>query len=367
MSGNFVQRGEPALIDKWTRTKMALENGIDLVLELPVIYSVSSAEFFSQGAVSILSKLGVINNISFGSECGDIDILKYIAQILVNEPEDYKEILKTKISSGLPFPVARSKALVEYTNKSSLNFNIEAILNSSNNILGIEYCKSLLKNHSSIIPYTIQRQGGSYNSKDLNLKFSSATAIRELIRTQPNLEALEAQLPPGSFSIVKSIFSKYKFIFPQDMYIYLKYKILQNYASMKKLPDIEEGLDNRIYSSIFTTDNYDELINSIKTKRYTYTRLARCLCQYFIGFELFNTAVLRNSPPKYTKVLGFTKKGAEILKFAKKRSDIDIYTKLPHVSSPMLDLDILSTKMYSVLNSSVSPDDDYKISPIIYK
>jgi predicted nucleotidyltransferase len=366
MSGNFVQRGEPAIIDKWTRTKMALESGIDLVLELPVIYSLSSAEFFSHGAITILNKLNIVNNLCFGSECGDITILNDIASILVDEPEAYKKILKANISTGITYPKARSIALAEYYEK-HLNKQIEAnILSSSNNILGIEYCKSLLRNKSNIKPYTIQRVGGSYNSKTLNETFSSATAIREIIKENKNLDILKHQMPEASFSILKNISDLNYFTFPEDMYTYIKYKLLQKSSELKNLPDISEGLDNRIYSSIANSRNYEDFINTIKTKRYTYTRITRCLCQLFIGFEAFDTDTLRKSNPEYVKILGFNPKGAAMLKEAKKTTEIEILTKVKTNTNPMLSLDLLSTKMYSLINTSVSPLSDFKIGPIIY-
>ena len=365
MSGNFVQRGEPALLDKWTRAEMALNSGIDLVLELPVIYSISSAEFFSLGALSILDKLNIVNNLCFGSECGNIRILQSIAKILTEEPSEYKKLLKDNLSKGFTFPLARSTALSEY----SLNYTeeqfSEEILNSSNNILGIEYCKSILNLKSSIKPYTIQRVGGNYNSKDLDDGFSSATAIRELISKNTDYKLLEKHLPSSSFAILEKKLTAGSFTFSEAIYEYLKYKILQNPNSLTNLPDIKEGLDNRILSSIVVSSNYKQFLETVKTKRYTYTRIARCLCQYFIGFELFNTEILRKTSPEYVRVLGFNETGAKVLKELKKSSNIEIITKLRDNENPMLKLDILSTKMYSLINNSITIDSDFKKSPII--
>jgi predicted nucleotidyltransferase len=150
------------------------------------------------------------------------------------------------------------------------------------------------------------------------------------------------------------------------MYKYIKYKLLQNPTSLANLPDIKEGLDNRILSCIMVSANYDHFLETVKTKRYTYTRIARCLCQYFIGFELFDTEALRKASPEYVRILGFNKTGAKMLKEAKKSSDIEIITKLRDIENPMLQLDILSTRMYSLINNSISMDSDFKKSPIIY-
>ena len=205
MSGNFVQRGVPAIVDKWNRSKMALMNGVDLVIELPLIYSLSSAEFFASGAVSLLNNLGIVNNLCFGSECGDTDVLSIIGKILTDEPIEFKKILKENLDKGLAYPLARSKALIQFLNifdnKKLLNYNIEEILSSSNNILGIEYCKSLIKLNSSIRPYSIQREGSTYNSTSLNNKFSSATSIRKFIKENKNIKDVETHLPKNVYSL----------------------------------------------------------------------------------------------------------------------------------------------------------------------
>ena len=154
MSGNFTQRGIPAICDKWARTKMALNNGIDMVIELPTIYSTSSAEFFAYGGVRILNSLGIVDVVSFGSECGRIDILNEIAEVLYNEPKEYIAILKHELSKGLSYPKARENALLLYLNDVRRYANI---LSSPNNILGIEYLKALKVLKSSIVPITIQR------------------------------------------------------------------------------------------------------------------------------------------------------------------------------------------------------------------
>ena len=187
MSGNFVQRGLPALTDKWTRTKMALEAGVDLVVELPTLFATSSAEFFAFGAVSLLN--------CFGSECGDIDLIKKLSEIIINEPPIFKEYLKDYLKEGLPFPKARSEALMKYLddNNYKIDFSyLEKVLNSSNNILAIEYCKSLYKLQSSIKPFTIQRLGADYNDEKLSKnEIASASAIRKSIYTSNIEESLD--------------------------------------------------------------------------------------------------------------------------------------------------------------------------------
>lgn len=368
MSGNFVQRGEPSIIDKWTRAHMALANGVDLVLELPVVYSVSSAEFFAQGAVSLLDKLGIVDNVCFGSEIGEVDILKDIAKILLHEPEQFKNILKKNLDSGLPYPLARSMALKDFITFNTSEMSIDELISSSNNILGIEYCKSLLRIKSSIKPFTIKRVGGTYNSSELDNLFSSATSIRKIFKEEADLKVIKGHIPENSYRIIKHLPEGYSFVYDNSIFDYIKYKLLQSKASLDNIPDCAEGLSNRIYDCIINSNNYDELISKIKTKRYTRTRITRILCQYFIGFDQFNTALLRKNEPQYIRVLGFNSTGAAMLKKIKKASFLPIFTKLPqNFSSDMFHLDLLSTRMYSILNKSIAPNNDFLASPIIYK
>ncbi|MBC8062621.1 MAG: nucleotidyltransferase [Clostridiaceae bacterium] len=367
MSGSFMQRGIPAIIDKWSRTKMALANGVDLVIELPVLYSLSSAEFFSYGAVSLLDSLGVVNNISFGSECGDIEILLTIAKILNFEPLEYKNLLKSYIEKNYSFAKSRSLALMEYMSGSfNSNEALETLLNSSNNILGIEYCKSLLKLNSKIIPHTITRLGASYNSNVLENEFSSATAIRSYLKDNMSMEILKKQLPIDVCQLINDLKAKqYPFIFEDAILPFLKYKVASCDDRLSMIPDASEGLHNRIKSSIESCTNYNDLIHSAKSKRYAYTRISRILCQYFVGFENFNTSSLRKEPCPYARILGFNNIGAQILKSAKKTSTIPLYTKIPKIQNDVLELDLMSTKVYSLLNKHIAQNSDYLIKPII--
>ena len=178
MSGNFMQRGIPAIIDKWKRTEMAIKNGVDLVLELPTVYSLSSAEYFAFGSVSLLNSLGIVDNLYFGSEEGSISILESISKTLVNEPLVYKNFLKSNLNLGLPFHLSRANALNEYLNSN----DVLNVLCNSNNILGIEYIKALLKLQSQITPRTLKRKGASYNDSDLSSSYPSATSIRKHLK-----------------------------------------------------------------------------------------------------------------------------------------------------------------------------------------
>ncbi|OFI07689.1 hypothetical protein CLOACE_00370 [Clostridium acetireducens DSM 10703] len=367
ISGNFTQRGIPSIIDKWTKTKIALLNGIDLVIELPALYSLSSAEFFAQGAISLLQNLNVVNNICFGSEIENINILKEISEILIEEPEIFKETLKKNLNKGFSYPYCRNKALIYYFNNiKKSNINLDTILNSPNNILGIEYCKNIIKLGNNIVPFSIKRIGSNYNSLNFTKEFCSASAIRNFLKYNNNLNEIKNYIPNNEFTIFNNLInSSYKFCFEDSMIPYIKYKYYNSINSLKNLPDISEGLDNRIYKFLDNCSSYENLIKSIKSKRYTFTRISRILCQFFLGFDLYNTSELRKFSCPYARILGFNNTGATILKNIKNKSQIPLYTKLPKEKNDILNLDIQSTKMYSLINNAINPNSDYLTSPII--
>ena len=363
MSGNFMQRGGPAIIDKWKRAQMAIENGVDLVIELPTYYAVSSAEFFAYGSVSILNSLEIVNNLFFGSECGDIKSLTKIAQTLVEEPWEFKEILKRNINSGLTFAKARELALIEFTND---NY-IENIISSSNNILGIEYIKAILKLNSPIVPFTLKREGSSYNDKLLSTSFSSATSIREALKNKNDITFIKDAMPEKSFNILRELKnSNYPYTFEESKCQYIKYLITTNCINFNNISEIKEGIDKKISKEIENSTSLDDLILNIKSKRYTYTKIARILTQIYIGFYKEDYSKMNLEKYHYVRVLAFNKKGREILSLIKKKSSIPLITKLPkNTENPLLKLDIAATKAYSILNSKLKANSDYLISPII--
>ena len=344
MSGNFVQRGIPAITDKWSRTKMALLGGVDLVLELPTIYSISSAEYFAFGAISILDSLNVVDSVCFGSECGDINLLKEISKILVTEPLDFKDFLKEELNTGLSFPKARSIALEKFIRnnfKETFSLDINTILNSSNNILAIEYCKALLKLNSKITPFTISRVGSNYNDEILNnSSFSSASSIRKTIEND-SLENCINSLPNYSYDVL----SKSKMADINKMFLYVKYKLLSNPKILNNIPDAAEGLGNKILNSIPLANSFDELIMLCKSKRYSYTRISRVICQCFLSLSKENIA-LNKSRPQYIRVLGLNETGAKILKMIKNNSSLNIVNKITKNNiDEMLSIDIKATNL----------------------
>jgi len=362
MSGNFMQRGIPGIIDKWKRAEMAIENGVDLILELPLVYSISSAEHFAFGSVSLLNSLGIVDHLYFGSEEGSIDTLDNIAKTLVSEPYEYKNLLKKNLKSGLPFHLSRANALNGYLNSD----NVLNVLSNSNNILGIEYIKALTTLNSLMIPRTLKRKGASYNDNNLNSSFSSATSIRKHLKENSLSELIDI-LPKASYDILYSLSSSnYPFIFEDDMFKYIKYKLFTNEKSLLKLPDISEGLENKILKEVLNASSLNELILNSKSKRYTYTRINRILTQSFLNLEDFDLFNLSKSPAPYARVLGFNSIGRNMLKNIKTKGNINIITKVPKNNlCDHMKIDILGTKAYSLLNSRVNPMEDYLKGPII--
>lgn len=365
MSGNYMQRGIPSIIDKFNRSKMAVLNGVDLVIELPLIHSISSAEGFAKGAISILNNTKVVNNLYFGSESLSLSPLTDIAQTLTSESSNYKIFLKESLDKGLPFHKSRENALKNLNS----HIDFESILSSSNNILAIEYLKALISLKSTITPYSLVRKGASYNNNDIEESFPSATAIRKVLNESGDISFLNGSLPSKSFTLLKELHSKnYHFTFPEGMFEFLKYKILTKGDNLSKIPLSSEGLDNKIIKEIINSNSLDELTLKIKSKRYTYTRISRILTSFFIGLEDYNTNSLISSSYEYIRPLAFNEKGTQILKKIKENSNINIITKIPKkITNDSLNFDILGTKSYSVINSSILPNADYTTSPYFQK
>ena len=363
MSGNFVQRGGPAIIDKWKRTELALNNGVDLIIELPTFYAVSSAEFFAKGAVSILNSLNIVNNLFFGSEIGDAKALSEIAKVLVSEDERFQNILKENLSLGLTFAKAREKSLIEYLNSSEIN----NIITSSNNILGIEYIKALLKLNSSINPVALKREGSNYNDKSLSQTFSSATSIREVLKNTSNIEDLKNIIPLESYEVFSKLQEQdYRFTFEEEMFKFIKYKIQTNCINFNNLYEVTEGLDNKIIKEISSSNSLHEFILKIKSKRYTYSKISRILTHIYLGLDNDDFKDIANENNLYVRVLGFNKTGREILSLIKANSSIPLITKVPRfTNNPLLKFDLQATACYSLLNDKVNPFNDYLQSPII--
>lgn len=354
MSGNFVQRGDTSLINKWSKAEMALQNGIDLVIELPTIYSISSAENFASGAIKILDSLKIIDYLSFGSELCDVNLLNDFANVLYQEPKEYISILNHELGKGFSYPKARENALLLYLNDIRKYANI---LSSSNNILAIEYLKALKKEKSSITPFSIKRNKVDYNDTQIIDGFASATAIRKIALTN-DVWSLRRAMPKTCFDIMYEQLRSGKIVpnlskFDQIIIYNLRKMSL---AQIADLPDVSEGLENSIKNAANSCNTTNELMTIVKSKRYTTTRLKRILLYALLGITKKDMQASKKVTP-YIRVLGFNEKGKELISgIAHANPKLEIITsvrKYLDTSSNktlknMLETDIFATDIYTL-------------------
>lgn len=354
IGGNFTQRGSTSIINKWEKTKMALLSGIDLVIELPVIYSISSAENFADGAIKILNSLGIVDYISFGSETADVNILKNIANVLYFEPNEYKNILSHELKKGLSFPKARENSLLMYLNDIR---KYSGILSSPNNILGIEYLKALKKYNSKINPICVKRVESEYNSTDFSDDIASATAIRSLIKNK-SFEIIKTLLPSDTYSILLDNIRNGHIV--EDLNIFEKEIIYvlrkMSIEEISNLPDVSEGLEFAIKDAANSCNSIIELLSIIKSKRYTSTRIQRILLYALLGITKKDMEISKSTLP-YVRILGFNENGAKLVsEISKKNPKLNIITSVKKFVDSnknknlkqMLDKDIFATNVYTI-------------------
>lgn len=356
MSGNFIQRGEPSIINKFKRCEAAIKNGVNLCLEIPVHISLSSAENFSYGAIKILNSLKCVDYICFGCEIPDEKNLNLIADILI---ESDKTIHSKYLNKGYSFAKVQELIVLE----KSKNENLTNLMKSSNNILAIEYLKSLKILNSNIKPLPIKRIGSNYNDGSLDKVFSSATSIRNILNNNSDISIIKDHVPEETFKILKESFDEKCFVNREDMFPYLKYKLLTN-KQLLKINEISEGLDNKFYAEIHKSNSLNDLILNVKSKRYPYSRLSRILCKFFIGFENYSVKEIE-SAHNYVRIIGFDSKGKAFLNIIKKSCGINLIPQFDKKTSSMATLDILSTRAYSILSKKTLPNDDFTHPPVI--
>ena len=360
MSGDFVQRGEPAVLDKYTRTSMALNSGVNLVVELPVNYAVSSAESFAAGALKVLDYIKA-DSIAFGSESGDIERLSKLAHILCdNEDTLYKEISKYT-ANGISYAAARQKVVEKLTDKDTA-----AMLTSSNNILAVEYLKAIIKNNYAIKPYTVQRQGDSYNDTDIRSEYASATALRENLKA----DNISKYIPVKAGLILSS---NTNYIYPDDITEALFTRLLDIlFASgydknvfienVMQYPDVSKEIAGRLYKSAMdmitrtvsqrseSKDNwafsFGSLCEHIKTKEVPLSRIKRALVRITLGLDKKHMEKYSNAP--YIRVLGFDKEGQEYLSYIRKTVEVPLITKTADYKEMLLD-DIHAANIYNMI------------------
>lgn len=348
LSGNFVQRGTPAIIDKYSRTKMALENGADLIFELPVIYATASAEAFAFGAVSLLHSLGFIDSICFGCETPDLTLFEPIADLFLQEPDDYKDFLYMYQKQGFSFPVARSKAAVSFfasTQYASCLDTIEEILSNPNNILAIEYIKALKQLDSPITPVPILRKNAGYHDIALSGTICSATAIRTAYSEKNKISVLQTFLPKSCYDILEHAENKTFPIDADDFSSLLYYKLLQT-TDFSPYTDISIDFANRLEKIKNYEYSFTDYANALKTKDMVYTRICRNLMHILLDLKNINYKI----QPGYLRLLGFKKSASHLLK---KGKDADFSPIVPVITKTADAKKLLSSSAYAQFEKDV--------------
>lgn len=362
MCGDFVQRGAPALAGKYTRAEMALKNGADLVLELPIYYALGSAEYFASGAIALFDKLGITDTLCFGSECGDISILSEFALRLMEEDTIFKEVLNRHLRMGYAYPTARNAAL--HASAPHLTPYMH-VLAAPNNILGIEYCKALSKRGSSIKPYTTHRAGSSYHDASLLNTFCSALAIRESIDTSVSLTDVRELIPPSAYELLEDQYAKSFPIQANDFSLPLHYQLLTERPSGYTIhPDIDPDLSDRIANLLPDYHSFTDFCEQLKTKNRTYTRISRSLMHILLQITKDDLAAFQAEDYiYYARILGFCKDATALLTAIKARSNIPLLSKLTDADElltengkRMLAKDIYASQIYHSVVQHKYPD-----------
>jgi len=326
MSGNFVQRGEPAVIEKFSRARVALKLGVDLVLELPVVYALQDAGGFATGSIRSLDHAGV-TDVVFGSETGELSLISEVSKILIEEPDEYRRSLRFHLKEGHSFPNARKYAIRDFIGRrdSDLSFRIEEI-GSSNNILGVEYMRAMKEIGSKIRPHAIRRTGAAYTDETHKGEFSSATAIRKLL-SRGDLESVKEAIPQESFdAILGEIRTGKGPVFREDTgSFFIPYLRLLSRSDYGRYYGFVEGLDARFRECSMSSDIM-AFTNCVKTKRFTLSRIRRLM--YYPAFGFTGDLIEKSNDlgPQYLRVLAFNEKGRKYLSSIKKLVRIPIVT-----------------------------------------
>ena len=343
MSGNFTQRGEIAVLDKFTRAKHAILAGADLVIELPTVFATANAETFALGAVNLINSLGAVDGLCFGVESGKKDEYLALAKAMINESKEFKRALKEKLESGISLAKAKFEALKQTGNE----FN-ESLISSPNNILGLEYTKALLKLNSSIEIYPMKRDG---NHNDLTLKkgMTSATSIRQVLKTG-KIKKLKKCVPPYVFSNLK----RYPFDFET---LCLSNIITQDAQSISQIADCTEGLENRIKAFVKDNNSLDALIDKVSTKRYTKTRIQRIITANLLGIKAKLVKDCLESS-LYAKILAVNGESKDLIPLLAKNSSIPLLTRksdaveLKKTALSCFEKDVLASDLYGLITAS---------------
>lgn len=365
MSGNFVQRGEPAIFDKQLRTRMALEGGIDVVIELPTLFALQTAEHFAYGSVKILDLLGCVDCLSFGAET-DLAFLGRIASLLADEPYSFKKELSKNLDNKQSFAVARSNAIASYFN---LSEEEKLCLSLPNSILAIEYIKKLMQFESGIQPVSIHRAGAGYNDDTELTDYMSATAIRKAIR-ENTFSSISSKLPA---KISKLIFQQTKAANDNDFYRLIQYALMRSdSASVAKISGITEGLENLFISNAYAK-TFDELLENVHSKRYTKTAVRRMMYNILLGITKDKLdRAMKTNDALYARILGFRQESSNVVKYISQHSSIPVITNVPAYKKDIADTsvfetDIIASDIYKLCTGLPAGEGrpDFKLVPII--
>lgn len=335
MSGDFVQRGEPAVYSKYLRTRMALTCGADLVVELPSAFAVSSAEDFAACGVALLTGLGAVDTLCFGSEEGEIQKIRGAAGLLANEDGEFSCLLSQGLRHGLSWPQARNQALLTMA-ESHEDFplakeEMATLLGSPNNLLGIEYCKAILRQGSPLTPVTIRRRGLGYHSDSLEGGQASASAIRRSLKEgeiPPHVPAgILGHIPPE----IRSLYGQEPPLGARDMSDLLNFRLLameRDGVDLSLYSDLSREMARRLECCLLQYEDWEGRINQLKTRQYTYTRISRGLLHLVLGLtdEKIQAYKAAGRAP-YARVLGFRRESAKLLTLVKEKSSIPLITK----------------------------------------
>lgn len=351
MSGNFTQRGEPAMVHKWYRAKMAIDNGIDLVIELPFVFACNNAEYFSKGAIDLLNNLGCITHLSFGSEVGDLKQLNDTAEHLTFESDQFQQYIKEFLNQGMSYPKARYEAIKEYAGEKCSD-----VIKDANNILAVEYLKQLMITKSNINPITIKRYGTGYHDKSFYENIASATAIRERIKISKELIEIYEYIPQKTVDVLMNIDTKL-YTSLEDFYKLIYYKILiSDSKNLTNILSATEGLENRIKKVIHESKNMESMIKAIISKRYTITRIQRLLIHILMELDknTFNSILI--DKVNYGRILALNKKGALLLKYMKKNK----LNSIPLITNINREID-KDSKVWKLLSYDIKATDIYNL------
>lgn len=358
MSGNFVQRGEPAIMDKYIRARAALLNGADIVIELPTVSAVGSSQYFAAGSVGILKHMQA-EYLCFGSEAGEITPFLTASRLLSSRKPELDVLIHEFVKEGISYPLARNRAIQdsEIANQLSVNEHainlkeLSAFFHLPNNILGLEYCMELERQNTVITPVTIKRTGGSYHETTLSGQFCSARAIRNAINAGET--AFFNFLPENTHDSVKEYFSRYSPIFFDDFSDIVRFQLMKMNAESHHIADLPEFLQNKLRSLVKDTLSVTQLIEAAKSKDLTYTRISRALLHMILGITLQDYHALKENPCRYIRVLGLNKTGQAYLASIKKSLDCPLIVK-PADYKDYLSKDIFASDIYNLVLSRKS-------------